>query len=125
MRTTEEIIRYKTVGQVYYYMNDSHYYLSDVEFKYRGLCFISGLQFTPIPGRDILLPFCMGHFSNLPCNVDEDSYLEISMMTKNSQLEYRHPNVTVNLVDFCIDYGWSKHFRTICDSSLLKIEKLY
>jgi hypothetical protein len=37
MRTSEQTIRYKTVGQVYYYMNDSHYYLSDVEFKYRGL----------------------------------------------------------------------------------------
>lgn len=46
------------------------------------------------------------------------------MMTDTSQLMYKHPNVLVSHVDFVIDYGWYKHFRTIVHSNSLSIQKI-
>lgn len=115
---------------VCYLINDSHYYLSDVRWNALpfGLSFISGGLFSPTPGKDIYLPFGCGSYSlypDVPRTLITKKWVasKISMTTTSSGTYYNHPNVFINYVDFLIDYGWYKQFRTIVPTRSLIIRR--
>lgn len=46
------------------------------------------------------------------------------MTTKTCGEMYEHANTYPNYIDYLIDYGWYKHFRTVIPSWCLKLTKM-
>lgn len=106
-------------AKIYYFEHDTHYYLSDWEPKNKGYHFISGINFSGMPGRTPMIQ----NEGTIKISSNRGHYM-VRMNTNGNGQVYSHPATYVPFPSRTINCGHYQFFATQVSSAKRTVEKL-